>query len=265
MAEAPLGGPALQAVPPGPSLTDFPEEWYELASPDHFWLRWRLATARRQIDAVGLARGERLRVLDVGGGTGVLREQLEAFTAWTIDITDLHPAAVSRARPGRGKNLRYDVTEERADMVGAYDAALLFDVLEHVDRPEAFLSSLARHLAPGGRLLVNVPALSALFSGYDVAAGHLRRYHRRSLRGEVEAAGLVVEDARYWGLSLVPLLLARKTLLGGRSGPEVIREGFCPPHPWINTLLLAAMRVETALLRRPPLGTSLLMAARKRG
>jgi hypothetical protein len=63
---------------------------------------------------------------------------------------------------------------------------------------------------------------------------------------------------------LVPLLFARKALLGDRSGPEVIREGFQPPHPWVNRALIALMRAETALLARPWLGTSLLAAARKR-
>jgi SAM-dependent methyltransferase len=265
MSEAPQ--PRASAPEPAEphSITDFPDEWYEMASADHFWLRWRVAAALLQVDAVGLPRAQPLRVLDVGGGTGVLREQLEAVTEWTIDITDLHPAAVARARRGRGGNLCYDISEERTDVHGSYDAALLFDVLEHVDRPVAFLSSLARHLVPGGRLLVNVPAMQALFSGYDVAAGHLRRYDRGSLGAELEQAGFSVDDARYWGLSLVPLLLARKVMLGTRSGPDVIRAGFCPPHRWINGLLLGAMRAETALLRRPPLGTSLLAAARRRG
>jgi SAM-dependent methyltransferase len=259
MAEAP---PSAE-TPAGAS--GFPGEWYELASPEHFWLRWRLRAALRQIDAVGLPRGEPLRALDVGGGMGVLREQLEAATAWVIDITDLHPSAVSGARRGRGRNLRYDVTEHHPEMVGAYDVVVLFDVLEHVDGPVRFLESLARHLKAGGHLLVNVPALRALFSGYDVAAGHLRRYDRASLAAEVVPAGFAVRDVRYWGLSLVPLLLLRKLLLAGRSGPDVIRAGFRPPSPWVNRALIALMRAETALVSRPLLGTSLLLAARKAG
>jgi SAM-dependent methyltransferase len=256
-----------RAAPPGAetgTVTDFPDEWYSLASADHFWLRWRLEAARAQMRAVDLAEAQALRGLDVGGGTGVLRQQLESFTAWQIDITDLHPAAVSQARHGRGRSLRYDIREERADMVGAYDVGLLFDVLEHVERPVSFLAALGRHLRPGGHLLVNVPAVPALFSGYDVAAGHLRRYDPATLRADIEGAGFEVRDVRYWGLVLVPLLLARKALLRGRSGPEVIREGFQPPRPWVNRALIALMRAETALFARPPLGTSLLAVARKR-
>jgi SAM-dependent methyltransferase len=246
------------------AVTDFPDEWYSLASADHFWLQWRVRAARGQIAAVGLPERAPLRVLDVGGGTGVLRQQLEALTDWQIDITDLHPAAVAHARPGRGRSLRYDIREERADMVGAYEVGLLFDVLEHVERPVAFLASLGRHLRPGGHLLINVPAVPALFSGYDVAAGHLRRYDPPALRSDLESAGFEVRDVRYWGLVLVPLLLARKALLRGRAGPEVIREGFQPPRPWVNRALISLMGAETALCARPWLGTSLLAAARKR-
>lgn len=241
----------------------FPDEWYALASADHFWLQWRLRAALLQIDAVGLPRGQPLRALDVGGGMGVLREQLEQATDWIIDLTDLHPSAVEGARRGRGRNLRYDVTEQRPDMLGGYDVVVLYDVLEHVDDPVRFLESLARHLKGGGHLLVNVPALPSLFSGYDVAAGHLRRYRRSSLRAEARPAGFEVRDVRYWGMTLVPLLLLRKLLLAGRSGPEAIRAGFRPPRPWVNAALLALMRAETAVVRRPPLGTSVLLAARK--
>jgi SAM-dependent methyltransferase len=245
-------------------VTDFPDEWYALASADHFWLQWRFRAALAQIRAVGVPEAAPLRVLDVGGGTGVVREQLEGRTAWQIDITDLHPTAVSEARRGRGRNFCYDIREERADMVGVYDAIVLFDVLEHIDGPVAFLASLARHLRAGGHLLVNVPAVPALFSGYDVAAGHLRRYDPASLRADLERGGLDVRDVRYWGLSLVPLLLLRKAMLGGRAGPEVIRRGFQPPSAAVNGVLRAVMRAETALLARPALGTSLLAAARKR-
>jgi SAM-dependent methyltransferase len=148
-------------------------------------------------------------------------------------------------------------------MVGAYDVVLLFDVLEHVEGPVSFVAALGRHLRPGGHLLVNVPAVRALFSGYDVAAGHLRRYETPSLRADLERGGLEVRDVRYWGLSLVPLLFLRKALLRGRAGPEVIREGFEPPGALAHSVLLGLMHVETALLTRPLLGTSLLAAARR--
>lgn len=62
-----------------------------------------------------------------------------------------------------------------------YDTILYVDVLEHIenDRDEAALAF--RHLAPGGHLVVLSPAHPFLFTPFDQAIGHYRRYTRRSL------------------------------------------------------------------------------------
>jgi SAM-dependent methyltransferase len=243
----------------------FPAEWYELADARHFWLEWRLAALLRQLVRVGLRRDRRLRVLDIGGGTGVVRQQLEACSEWTIDVTDLHPSALRNTRPGRGRNLCYDVREARPQFLDAYDAVILFDVLEHIEPTLPFLAAAARHLRPGGHMLVNVPALGWLFSAYDRAAGHLRRYDRASLCAETTGTGLVVVDLAYWGLLMVPLLLARRLALSGSASPsEIIRRGFSPPGRLAHGLLRSLMRVELSSWPRPPLGTSLLMATERR-
>lgn len=136
-------------------------------------------------------------------------------------------------------------------------------MLEHIAETRRFLGSVIRHLVPGGHLLVNVPASMALHSAYDVAAGHLRRYTRPSLRAEVTGSELEVLDIRYWGLSLVPLLLARRAWLR-RADAETIRAGFEPPGPGLHAWLRALMRAETRWLTRPVAGSSLLLAGRRR-
>jgi SAM-dependent methyltransferase len=242
----------------------FPDEWYQMASADHFWLQWRFAAVLRLMREIGLERAAPLRALDIGGGTGVVRGQLEAVTQWTIDITDLHPAALHRALPGRGRNLCYDVTHERAEMLGRYDVVILFDVLEHLEPTRPFLLSVARHLRPGGTLLVNVPALQALFSAYDRAAGHRRRYDRRSLAAEFGGTTLDVRAVAYWGALLLPLLFVRKLVLPREAPPnEIIRTGFEPPGRVAHGVLRALMRLETLLFPRPPVGSSLVLAARR--
>ena len=247
-----------------PQAVAFPDEWYELSGPDHFWFRWRLAAALAQIRRAGIRTDKALRVLEVGGGTGVLRAQLEHATEWVVDLTDLNLAALRSAARGKGRTLYYDVFEERPEFAEAYDVVVLFDVLEHVEPSAPFVRAVLRHLRKGGHLLVNVPALSALFSAYDVAAGHVRRYQRGSLAGEFRGTDLEVVDVRYWGLSLVPLLLARRLALTGRgSAADTIRAGFRPPGRWTNAALCGLMRVETSLFERPPLGTSVLLAGRK--
>ena len=179
---------------------EFPGEWYDLTAIDHFWFQWRLAAALRQWRDCGLALEAPLRVLDVGGGQGVFRDQVEGATGWTVDLVDLNGPALEAARPGRGRHLYYDVEDGSPGLLGAYDAAILNDVIEHLLDPQPLLRAVARHLKPGGWLLVNVPALQSLFSAYDVAAGHHRRYDRRTLPAELPTTEWDVRDVRYWGL-----------------------------------------------------------------
>jgi hypothetical protein len=70
---------------------------------------------------------------------------------------------------------------------------------------------------------------------------------------------------RYWGLLMVPLLLLRRWVVRrGGSGGDCVRRGFEPPGALAHAALRAAGRVEARLLRRPPIGSSLLLAARRR-
>lgn len=241
----------------------FPAEWYGLASSRHFWFEWRLRVALALMRSAGLDPAQRRLLIEVGAGSGVLRDQLEARSRWVVDIAELCFEALERASPGRGRRLYYDVCQEREELLGRYDAAVLFDVIEHVGEARALVRATARHLRPGGLLFVNVPALPWLFGEYDRQAGHLRRYRPGTLRLDCEVPELEVLDIRYWGLSLVPLLLARK-LLVRRGGRSPIRTGFRPPGALVHGLLKALMRCETAVARTPPLGSSLLLAARRR-
>jgi SAM-dependent methyltransferase len=270
MGEAAAGRPPAQTsdveIVSALRSVGFPDEWYALSTPDHFWFRWRLAAALGQVRRVGIPTDAPLRVLEVGGGTGVLRTQLEGATRWTVDVTDLNLAALRAAARGRGRTLYYDVFEDRPAFHEAYDVVVLFDVLEHVEPTGPFVRAVLGHVRKGGHLLVNVPARRALWSAYDVAAGHVRRYDRASLAAEFHGTGLEVLDVRYWGLSLVPLLMARRlALAGGRSAGEIIRTGFRPPGRFSHAVLAALMHAETAVTARPPLGTSLLLAGRRAG
>ncbi|RKH47506.1 class I SAM-dependent methyltransferase [Corallococcus llansteffanensis] len=245
------------------SAEPFPDEWYDESSADHFWFTWRLRALSRLLKDVGVPTQAPLRVLDIGSGAGILARQLEDTTAWTVDATDLNLGALKRCAPRKGRTLYYDVTEERPELRGTYDVALLFDVIEHVPQPRPLLESALRHLKPGGLLLINVPALPVLFSRYDVVAGHVRRYTRDSLSQELEGLPLRTEALRYWGFSLVPALLVRKAMMpADQDQQNVIERGFVPPSKWVDGALRVLMHAETRLAARPVVGTSVLYAGR---
>ena len=62
-----------------------------------------------------------------------------------------------------------------------FDCILYIDVLEHIENDVGELEHAAKHLAPGGTLVVLCPAFQMLFSEMDHALGHFRRYTKRTL------------------------------------------------------------------------------------
>jgi SAM-dependent methyltransferase len=206
-----------------------------------------------------------LDALDVGGGAGRFREQLENRTSWRVDLTDLNLLALQMAAPARGRTLYYDVTQAERPLAGRYDVCFLFDVIEHVPEPDKLVGAALAHLKPGGCLLVNVPALQSLFSAYDIAAGHLRRYSRRTLADGVSSPGARLAAIRYWGFTLVPLLALRRVVAGQKPDENTIRAGFEPPSKLAHEALKGMMRAELAILRNPPVGTSVMAAVRRTG
>ena len=245
--------------------SDFPSEWYEIIADGHFWPEWRFRAFLTQLDGLGISRSTRWRGLDIGCGHGVVRRQIEGCTAWITDGADLNRTALAQNRTQSGETLLYDIHERQPGLAESYDFVVLFDVLEHVADTQAFLCSVVYHLKPGGWLFLNVPALNSLSSAFDRVMGHLRRYNRRTLRAEFDSQTVDVRDIRYWGFSMLPYLVLRKlTSSRGASVPRVIERGVLPPKPWMNRWILRAMEIETAHLRNPIVGTSLLAAAIKK-
>lgn len=62
-----------------------------------------------------------------------------------------------------------------------FNTVFYIDVLEHIADDVAEMSRAAGHLAPGGNLVVLAPAHQFLFSEFDAAIGHHRRYNAESL------------------------------------------------------------------------------------
>lgn len=236
------------------STVSMSDQWFDFAAPDHFWMQWRHRILLRALRQPGPIR----RALEIGCGSGIAREMLERDAGLAIDGCDLNRRALEMANPGKGRLFVYNILEQKASMLGQYDAVFLLDVIEHIDDDAAFLSAALQHLRPGGLVVLNVPANKLLFSNYDRVAGHVRRYSRHGLRKLLERCRVEAAVIEPWGLSMVPLLLARKFLLHRASANETIRRGFAPPNKTAKWLLHRLKNIETTLPFIMPFGTSLL-------
>lgn len=144
------------------------------------------------------------RVLNAGAGTGSFSLRL-AESGFEVTSADASPAAVEVLRRRvPGEVAQADVTAlPFADAM--YDAAVLGEVLEHVEGDRAALAEVARVLRPGGVLAVSVPANPKRFGPSDRWAGHVRRYSRQELLDACEAGGFTVEGCRAWGFPFAAL------------------------------------------------------------
>jgi SAM-dependent methyltransferase len=242
-----------------PTRFHMANEWYEFADKDHFWFRWRFRVLRSAL--AGLDLGD--EILEIGCGNGAALEQFTEWLGRPVSGCDVNLEALKGARAGLGKRYFYDIHDRRAPWKERFSAVLLLDVLEHIPEPLAFLDSVLFHLAPGGLCVVNVPALPWLYSEYDRVVGHQCRYTRASLGAQMTAAGLDVVAVRFWGRTLLPVAVLRKLLVRGMDPSAVTTKGFEPPNRFAEGLLTGLMLLETAVPFGPPIGTSLVMVARK--
>lgn len=237
------------------------DEWFQFATADHFWMQWRHCLLVRALQCAG---DDVRNALEIGCGHGVAREMLERDLGISVDGCDLNRTALETAKPGKGNLFVYNILDQKSSLLGRYDAVLLLDVIEHIDDDAAFVRAALRHLRSGGIVAVNVPANMMLFSDYDRVAGHVRRYTRHGLRGLLESCGVEIQGIQPWGLLMIPLLLARKTLLRRAKQADVIRTGFVPPNSLSQLLLRGMKNIETSLPFRMPFGTSILAWGRLR-
>ena len=137
------------------------------------------------------------RVLDVGSGIGLAAACLPAWTR--LVLVDVDPAQVAGSRARLAGTPGVEVVQ--ADVLdpaivdlgaGAFDSVLCLDVLEHLDDDTCAVRHLAALLAPGGHLLLKVPAHRWLHGTMDAASGHVRRYRRDDVRRLAAEAGLAV-------------------------------------------------------------------------
>ena len=156
------------------------------------------------------------RVLDVGCGIGANADHLcngtiASYTFLEPDAGLLEEVAANVKSPALKNAER--INGNTADLAGRqFDTILYIDVIEHIADAKSELQRAYDLLAPGGHLLILVPAFSFLFSEFDKAIGHHRRYDRSKLKNELppelvpvamhylDSAGLLLSLGNKWFL-----------------------------------------------------------------
>jgi len=122
-----------------------------------------------------------------------------------------------------------------------------------------------RLLKPGGLAVVTVPASMALWSDWDVALHHHRRYDRAQLRALFPARDWKVVQVNYTNVPVYPLVwLVRRWRRWFPAKQDVSRAEDKVPSRWVNALLRWQFTRLARLQVAMPFGVSLLLVARRR-
>ena len=215
----------------------------------HHWKSYWSAEIRRFI------RGD---VLEVGAGIGANTRFLDTGKLERFVCLEPDPRLVSRLeeqlRAGPRACQVVCGTLESLPASEPFDTIVYIDVLEHIEDDRGELMRARDRLRPGGRVIVVSPAHQWLFTPFDAAIGHFRRYGRSTVKA-ISPAGLELELCRYLDSVGLAASLANRALLA-QSMPTKGQLRF-----W-DTVLVPASRIIDRLVLHS-IGKSIIAVWRK--
>ena len=227
----------------------------------HWWYQGRRRVLERAIERLGLPK--QARILDAGCGSG--RNMVELSRHGTVTGVELSETSVELARErDAGEVLAGSVMDMPFDD-SSFDLTVSLDVIEHLEDDVSALRELRRVTAPGGALLVTVPAYQWLWSGHDIVNHHHRRYNRRALLAAARNAGWEMESSTHFNMLLLPPAILLRAL--ERFKPSTTKSSldlWVPPAP-LNWALRQPLNLEASVIGRGgpiPAGLSLLAVFR---
>ena len=151
------------------------------------------------------ARGDGLRVLDLGGGEGYLSSAL-ARCGFAVTCVAA-PRTLADDFPGDVEVVEADLDLDPPALKGPFDYVLCGDVLEHLRRPQETLRWIRSLLGPDGKLVASLPNSGHAWVRWNVLWGrfpkddrglfdrtHLHFFTLRGWRELLTSAGFRLES-----------------------------------------------------------------------
>jgi len=128
------------------------------------------------------------KVLEVGSGIGATTSLLNNGSAhqWTLLEPDETMSTILKEKISSQAQFSnctiYTKTIFELDTDQKFDTIIYIDVLEHIADDTKEMSQAKALLEPNGHIIILSPAYNLLFSPFDKAIGHFRRYTNATLK-----------------------------------------------------------------------------------
>ncbi|MFT7667377.1 MAG: ubiquinone/menaquinone biosynthesis C-methylase UbiE [Planctomycetota bacterium] len=242
-------------------------EQFETLEATHWWFRGRRRVYLEILRSV-IGDSKPARCLDVGAGVGGFLGELEQLSGVVFHTEIEMDALKTCRRRGHLRGLTASATHLPFHDQ-SFDLVCMFDVIEHIHDDSLALAEAQRVLAPGGYLLLSVPAHPWLFSNNDRVAGHRRRYSRSALLQLFERSQLSIRRCTFTNMLLFPIIAGFLMAAKALESTELTNiERQTTNLSWklpvfVNSAMYLGFCTELVLSRRYnlPLGHSLLLVA----
>ncbi len=197
-------------------------------------------------------------ILELGAGTGTMSEfYKDCDRLWLGEISEEYRKILQERFAGlyhvESCHLDLERPERPKEVEEDPDTIVSTNVLEHIENHEEAIRFARQTLAPGGHLILLVPAMPGIFGTLDVKLDHHRRYDKESLANLLEENGFVIERIRY---------LNALGAIGWWFNGKVLKRKILPKRQLgMMDRLLPYLKLEYKL--GLPFGLSLLVVAKK--
>ncbi len=197
------------------------------------------------------------RVLEIGSGNGNFTRFLmgkKLVVATDYSQNHLHTIRRRFVRSDRFRIHSFDATKPPSEELVNHkiDTVICLNVLEHIEDDLNALRNLRALLVPGGKLILLVPSIKALYGSLDIGLEHYRRYSRKELLARVQEAGFEVEESFFFNMWGVPGWFVNSVILRRKVLPKFQLYFFTLFHPL----------VKLERFFKTPFGLSVIVVAR---
>jgi SAM-dependent methyltransferase len=205
------------------------------------------------------------RLVEVGAGSGSFSELLLELPFDSLSLVEpsremyglltRHLETFPQGAKVKPYNAVFRQVAEDIKVEQRPDSVIYINVLEHIADDEGELRAIREALAPGGRVLIFVPAMRWLYGSFDRLIQHQRRYTKNELEGKCEAAGFRVRLSRYFDLAgVLPWWVKYRLFKSEAMEPGAVA--------FYDRFVVPVAKVAEGILP-PPVGKNIILVAEK--